>query len=123
MFVNPVLASSFDFTSLSRKGWYENARRERSKSLQVCIWKEDKGSFLPQNLLVETQVLALPAGAPDEREQGSGGVKQAWPHPQNVPKGRSELSSEREGGQAIGEAVVMQSYTSPHPSYFEYLGS
>ena len=78
---------------------------------QVFLYlrKEDKGSFLPQNLLVETQVLALPAGAPDEREQGGGGVQQAWSRPQTVPKGRSELWSEREGGQAMGEAVIMVS--------------
>ena len=43
------------------------------KNLPLPPRKEDKGSFLPQNLLVETQVLALPAGAPDEREQGGGG--------------------------------------------------
>ena len=48
--------------------------------------KEDKRSFLPQNLLAETQVFALPAGAPDEREQGGGGVQQAWSRLQNVPK-------------------------------------
>ena len=48
--------------------------RELGKIPPLSPRKEDKGSFLPQNLLVETQVLALPAGAPDEREQGDGGV-------------------------------------------------
>ena len=38
--------------------------------------KEDKGSFLPRNLRVVVQMVALPAGAPDEREQGSEGVQQ-----------------------------------------------
>ena len=31
------------------------------------VRKEDKGSFSPQNLLVEDLRVALPAGAPDER--------------------------------------------------------
>ena len=53
--------------------------------------------------------VALLAGAPDRREQGGGGVQKAWSRPQIVPKGRSELYFEREGGQAMGEAVIMMS--------------
>ena len=44
------------------------------KNLPLPPRNEESGSFLPQNRLVVAQGFALPAGAPDERELGDGGV-------------------------------------------------
>ena len=43
-------------------------------SLKYLLRKEDKASFSPQNLLVDSHGDALPAGAPDRRGRGGVGI-------------------------------------------------